>query len=124
MQNVHLLAPRYGRLQGLLYKDGQIAGNKIERIDDVLKRGLWRYDYSDASLTPQEVSLDNGLTFDLQRTHRLLQEKKAFMEKRHKSMTWLVEADNEERIKEEDWKTRKPAPVAKNAKGKAPPRKK
>jgi hypothetical protein len=47
----HLFAPRYGRLQGILYKDGQIAGTKIEPIDGVLKRGMWRYDLNDAAFT-------------------------------------------------------------------------
>jgi hypothetical protein len=48
-----LLGPRYGRLHGIKYKEGKIAGNKIEKIEEVLKRGMWNYQLNDAAFTEQ-----------------------------------------------------------------------
>lgn len=68
VRQVDLFAARYGRVFGILYKNNQIAGNKIERIEDSLKRGMWRYNLTDAAFTESQVTLDNGATFDLART--------------------------------------------------------
>lgn len=43
VRQVELFSGRYGQMQGILYKDGQIARNKIEHISEVLKRGMWQY---------------------------------------------------------------------------------
>jgi hypothetical protein len=71
---------------GIKYKDGQIAGTKIERIDEVLKRGMWNYQLNDAAFTETEVTLDNGVTMNLAETQRLIDEKKAFLSQRAKQM--------------------------------------
>ena len=65
VRQVDLFAPRFGRVFGILYKDGKLAGNKIERVEDALKRGMWKYSMNDAAFTEPQVTLDNGLTFDL-----------------------------------------------------------
>jgi hypothetical protein len=36
-----------------MYKDNKIAGNKIEPISEVLKRGMWSYQLNDAAFTEQ-----------------------------------------------------------------------
>ena len=61
---------RYGKCYGVLYKeDGNVlAGNKIEQIEDHLKRGMWRYQLDDARFTPQVVALENGVEMDLGKT--------------------------------------------------------
>lgn len=68
VKNVELYSARYGKLWGILYRDNKIAGNKIEPIDGVLKRGMWNYELVDASKTEQEVTLDNGVVFNLGET--------------------------------------------------------
>ena len=68
VKRVDLTGPRYGNLYGIMYRDNQISGNKIEKIDDVLKRGMWHYDLTDSAFTEQTVKLDNGVTMDLGHT--------------------------------------------------------
>jgi hypothetical protein len=41
VKQMDLNAPRYGRLYGVYYENNQIAGNKIDKVAQVLKRGLW-----------------------------------------------------------------------------------
>jgi len=86
IKNVELYSARYGKLWGILYKDGKVAGNKIEPIDGALKRGMWTYDLSDASMTEQEVMLDNGVVFHLGESQRLIDEKKEFLKLRKQQM--------------------------------------
>lgn len=117
VKQVELYAPRYGRILGVLYQNNQIAGNKIERVDQILKRGLWQYDLSDSAFTEPQVTLDNDLTIDMVRTQQLIEEKRDFLAKRTKSMTWVGEPE------EQEWKKKKAAPV-KAVKGKAAPKKK
>ena len=94
-----------------MYKDGQIAGNKIEPIQDVLKRGMWKYQVNDVAFTEQEVVLDNGLTFNLGEVQKLIDEKKEFLSRRTKSMQWFKEPAAIVKV------VKKAAP-----KGKAPPK--
>ena len=47
---------------------------------------MWTYDLSDATKTEQEVTLDNGVAFNLGETQRLIDEKKAFLLERKKQM--------------------------------------
>ena len=51
VKRVELFAPRFGRMWGIKYKDGKIDQHKIERIDEILKRGMWKYHLSDAAFT-------------------------------------------------------------------------
>lgn len=95
VKNVELYSARYGKLWGILYKDGKIAGRKIEPIEGVLKRGMWNYDLSDASKTEQEVVLDNGVVFNLGEVQKLIDEKKAFLSERKKQMQWIGEPEIE-----------------------------
>ncbi|TNV74023.1 hypothetical protein FGO68_gene8606 [Halteria grandinella] len=117
VKQVDLNAPRYGSLYGVYYQDGQIAGNKIEKVAQVLKRGLWSYDLKDPAFTEPQITLDNDLTINMVRTQQLIEEKKEFLAKRTKSMTWVGEPE------EQEWKKKKAAPV-KAAKGRAAPKKK
>ena len=68
VRSVNLLSPRHGRLTGILYKNNQLAGNKIVKIEEVLKRGMWNYQLNDAALTEQEVTLENGVHINLGET--------------------------------------------------------
>ena len=95
VRDVHLLSPRHGRILGIKYKDSQIAGNKIEKIDDVLKRGMWNYELADSAFTQQQVILDNGVSLNLAETQRLIDEKKAFLSQRTKQMQWIGEPEPE-----------------------------
>ena len=95
IKNVELYSARFGRAWGIMYKDGQIASNKIEKIDGVLKRGMWQYELSDAAFTEQTVELDNGLKFNLGETQKLIDEKKEFLSQRKKSMQWIGEPEIE-----------------------------
>ena len=47
---------------------------------------MWTYDLSDASKTEQEVTLDNGVVFNLGETQKLIDEKKAFLMERKKQI--------------------------------------
>jgi hypothetical protein len=119
VKRVHLFSPRYGQMWGVMYKDNQIAGNKVEKITEALKRDEWSYELSDASFTEHQVTLDNGLTMDLLRTQQLFNEKKEFLSQRKKQMQWIGEPD----LEDEPWsKPKKEVPV--KGKGKAPPKKK
>ena len=86
VRSVNLLSTRYGRLSGILYKENQIAGNKIVKIEEVLKRGMWNYQLNDAAMTEQSVTLENGVSINLGETQRLIEEKKAFLSQRNKQM--------------------------------------
>jgi hypothetical protein len=50
---VHLYSGRYGRISGIMYKQNgeELAGNKVEQINEVLKRGMWKYDLKDPNFT-------------------------------------------------------------------------
>ena len=48
VKQVDLYSARYGKINGILYKDGQIAGSKIDPIDGILKRGAWQYSLNDS----------------------------------------------------------------------------
>ena len=69
-----------------------------------MKRGMWTYDLSDATKTEQEVTLDNGVVFNLGETQRLIDEKKAFLLERKKQMQWIgepeIELDEAQQAKE------------------------
>ncbi len=52
-------------MYGIKYKDGIVAGNKVEHIKGVLKRGMWNYRLDDVAFTQQEVTLDNGVKVNL-----------------------------------------------------------
>ena len=108
IKSVELYSPRFGKMQGVLYKDGQIAGNKIEPIDGILKRGAWSYELNDSAFTEQQVKLDNGVTMDLGYTQQLLNEKKEFLSKRKKSIQWSSGIDQDD---EDFGKPKKVVPV-------------
>ncbi len=86
VKRVELQAPRFGKMWGVMYKDGAITGTKIEPIDGILKRGVWNYHNQDEAFTEPSITLDNGLTMDLARTQKLIDEKKEFLTKRSKSI--------------------------------------
>ncbi len=123
VKQVHLLSPRYGRMLGIKYKDGKIAGNKIERIEEILKRGMWNYQLNDAAFTEQQVTLDNGLTMNLGETQRLIDEKKAFLSQRSKQMQWIGEPEPELDEAAQMKIAKKEAEKAKAKAGKGPKRK-
>lgn len=78
---------------GVKYKDGKIAGDKIEPIKGILKRGMWNYQLNDPAFTEQVVKLDNGLTMDLGKMQQLINEKKEFMAERKKMLEVLKEPE-------------------------------
>lgn len=92
-----------------MYKDGKLAGNKIEPVDGILKRGMWKYSLSDPQFTERNVTLDNGVSLDLVRTQQLIDQKKKFLVERKKSMTWVKEPTPEDQ--EDVVKKIKVAPV-------------
>lgn len=72
---------------------------------------MWQYQLDDAAFTKQEVTIENGNTYNLGETQRLIQEKHEFLRKRSKSMQWFVEPVKEVKA------SKKPV-----AKGKVPPK--
>ena len=62
-------------MKGIKYENGQIANNKYERIPEVLKRGLWQYEVSDPKFTEPEVTMDNGMKYNIPYLEKKFQEK-------------------------------------------------
>jgi len=58
-----------------------------------LKRGMWNYSCMDAALTPQTVSLENGVSMNLGETQQLINEKHDFLGKRLKMMQHFKEPE-------------------------------
>ena len=63
---------RFGRLTGVKYWNGQIVGDKIEKIPGVLQRGMWQYLPSEEQ---SKVSLDNGVNVDVFKMSQLIVKK-------------------------------------------------
>lgn len=79
------------------YENNQLVGQKVEKLHDVLKRGMWRYDLTDAAFTPQQVTLDNGVTMNLSERQNLIDAKKQQMKERKKMMQVLKEPEVEKK---------------------------
>ena len=62
-------------------------------MQGILKRGMWRYDMTDAAFTQPQAQLDNGITYDLLGRHKLIEEKKEFLKLREKAMQVLKEPE-------------------------------
>ena len=59
---------------------------------------MWKYQLDDHEFTEQIVALENGVTFDLGKTDKLIKEKKEFLLARKRQMQWIGEPELDDHI--------------------------
>ena len=79
IDKVNPINNRHADFYGLQYSDSGIVGNKIEKLRNTLKQGIWNY-----SIVPGKCITDNGVEYDIKKTEELVEKKKAFLENRLK----------------------------------------
>jgi hypothetical protein len=79
---------------GVKYWNGERESNKVAPIKGLLKRGVWQFDCMDSKFTPQEHTLDNGVTFtNLGAMQRMIMQKREFLAQRKAGMEYLKTAE-------------------------------
>ena len=118
VRKVDLYSPRHGKVWGIKYINNELAGNKVEIVNEVLKRGMWQYSLYDPKYTEQVVTLDNGTTMDLGERQKLIDEKLIFYSERRKMMEVIKKPEKVKKIVKKPVAKAAPAAAAKGAPGK------
>jgi len=81
IDKVNPINNRHADFYGLHYTNNGVAGNRIEKIKNTLKKGIWNF-----SITPGIFVTDNGVEYDIKKTEELIEKKKLFLESRLKAL--------------------------------------
>lgn len=81
IDKVNPINNRHADFYGLKHNADGLAGNKIEKIKNTLKRGIWNF-----TIQPGKFVTDNGVEFDIKKTEELIEKKKMFMQNRLKAL--------------------------------------
>jgi len=104
VDHLNLKNNRHGKVFGLFYRNGEV-NNKVTKIRNVLKPGLWAFEPLDG-----KTYSDNGIEYDIKKTELLIEEKKNLLAQRNKMFGFV---DYRRKLSEE-----------KKLKAKSPPKKK
>lgn len=101
IDKVNIINNRHADFFGLKYSSNLLDANKIEKLRNTLKQGIWNY-----CVMPGKCLTDNGIEYDIKKTEELIDKKKIFLENRLKHLG-IVSKGKEIRAEEKKKKLEK-----------------
>ena len=74
IDKVNPINHRHADFYGLKYNSNTLVGNKIEKLKNTLKKGIWNF-----TIQPGKFVTDNGVEYDIKKTEELIEKKRLFL---------------------------------------------